>query len=184
MHLKEISQQGKYLENMDEKIALKIGDMTQQIGTEIKNVVSKSNQSISKNFFADIADKMAASIDRFSKQQAEDLNKNLSMLQDTIPSLLNRLDNSQKQNEQAALDAISNLASINKENQKHLDQKNKEFCSYFEKSQEQSKKTIETMMHDVFSNHQSSQKQVNESIVNATRNMNGLYFKYYEKHRE
>ena len=48
LQLKEISQQGKYLENMDEKIALKIGDMTKQIGTEIKDIVSTSNQSISE----------------------------------------------------------------------------------------------------------------------------------------
>lgn len=172
LHLKEIAQQGKYLENMDEKIALKIGDMTKQIGTEIKNVVSTSNQSISENFFTDIANKMANSIDGFSKQQAENLNKNLSMLQDTIPALLDRLNGSQKQNEKATSDAISNLVSINKESQKHLDQKNKEFYLHFEKSQKQNEENMKTMMHNMFLAHQSSQKQVSESIVDATQNMN------------
>ena len=172
LHLKEIAQQGKYLENMDEKIALKIGDMTKQIGTEIKNVVSTSNQSISENFFTDLADKMTNSMDGFSKQQAETLNKNLSMLQDTLPSLIGRLNDSQKQNEQATSDAISNLASANTENQKNLDQKNKEFYSHLEKSQKQNEENMKDMMHNMFSAHQSSQKQISESIVSATQNMN------------
>ena len=172
LHLKEISQQGEYLKNMDERIALKIGDMTQQIGTEIKNVISKSNQNISESFFTDIANKMANSMEGFSKQQAENLNKNLSMLQDTIPALLDRLNSSQKQNEQATSDAISNLASVNTENQKNLDQKNKEFYLHLEKSQKQNEENVKAMMHNMFSAHQSSQKQINESIVGATQNMN------------
>ncbi len=164
LHLKEMSQQGKYLENMDEKIALKIGDMTKQIGMEIKNVVSKSNQSMSENFFTDIANKIANSMEGFSKQQAENLNKNLSMLQDTIPSLIERLDNSQKQNEQATSGAINNLASISTDNQKQLDQRNKEFCLHLEKSQKQSEESMKAVMHNMFSAHQNTQKQAIDTM--------------------
>ena len=169
--LKEIAQQGKFLENMDEKIALKIGDMTEQIGQELKDTVSQSNQSISEAFFTDLAEKMTSGIGDFSQKQTETLNQNLSLFQEKLPSLIDRMQESQKQNDQAASDAINNLASIGANNQKYLDDKNKELYSYLEKSQRQSEENIKTVLQNMSSTHQNSQKQLSESIVRTMQSM-------------
>ena len=86
--LNELKQHGKYLENMDERIALKFGDF----------------------------------IGEFSQKQMENLDKTLHALQENIPILISRLENSQKENEEKNKELINYLAVISQDNQKQINQ--------------------------------------------------------------
>ena len=95
-HLKELYQHGKYLENMDEKIALKIGDYIEQIGNKVQGAISQGNQNISEKFLSDMANQITQGMGDFSRKQMENLDKTLSALQSNIPSLISKLENSQR----------------------------------------------------------------------------------------
>lgn len=121
-HLKELYQHGKYLENMDEKIALKIGDHIEQVGSQIKESISQGNQNISEKFLSDLANQMTQGMGYFSKKQMESLDKTLSVLQENIPPLISRLESSLKESEQKTKELIDYLAIISKDNQQQINQ--------------------------------------------------------------
>ena len=65
MHLKELQQLGKYLESMDERIALKIGDHTAQIAKTIEKSIATENQNISEKFLSDLSNQLTRGDGRF-----------------------------------------------------------------------------------------------------------------------
>ena len=119
-HLKELYQHGKHLENMDEKIALKIGDHIEQIGNKIQGAISQGNQNISEKFLSDMANQMTQGMGDFSRKQMESLDKTLSVLQSNIPSLISKLEKSQKENEEKTIELIDYLSTISKDNQTQI----------------------------------------------------------------
>ena len=119
-HLKELYQHGKYLENMDEKIALKIGDHIEQIGNKIQGAISQGNQNVSEKFLSNMANQMTQGMGDFSKRQMENLDKTLNALQENIPPLILKLENSQKENEEKTKELIDYLAMISKDNQTQI----------------------------------------------------------------
>ncbi len=123
-HLEESQQQGKYLSNMDENIALKIGnivkDSVEQMGGKIQQMISQSNQNISERFLDDIVNQMTKGMGDFSRKQVEHMEKTLTSLQDNIPPLLSRLENSQKQNEEVTNTFINQLAVSSRDSQDQI----------------------------------------------------------------
>ena len=119
-NLKELQQQNKYLVNMDENIALKIGEHFGKIGETIQKSISQSNQNISEKFLENIAEKMGKGMGDFSKQQIENTEKTLLALQENIPPLISRLENSQKQSEQTSQALISQLATSSQDSQNQI----------------------------------------------------------------
>ena len=115
--LKELKQQDKYLENMDENIATKIGNHIEGMEKRIQSSIAKSNQNISEKFILDAFNQMAPQLKNFSKNQTENLEKILTSLQQDIPALTSHLMNSQKQSEEAMKNLIDHLASSSKNNQ-------------------------------------------------------------------
>ena len=122
--IKTIKQQEKYLANMDEQLAMKIGDHINQsvgnLGNKIQNAISQSNQSISEKFLEDISHKMAQGMGDFSAKQRENLEKTLSSLQNNIPPLITRLEKSQKQSEETTKHLITQLAETNQKSQNQV----------------------------------------------------------------
>ncbi len=174
-HFKEIAQQGKYLENMDEKIALKIGDITQQIGKEMKEIVLKSNQNISENFLTDLTNKMTSGMGDFAQKQTENLEKNLSLLQDKLPHLIDRLADSQESNNETTKNAINSMTSSNLESQKQIHQSMlnavQNIKSAFENSQNQNRENTKSMMTDMAKINTDHQEHINKSISTTMQNM-------------
>ena len=121
-HLEELKQSNKHLESMDERIALKFGDIMKQMGSTIKESISQGNQNISEKFLSDIVDKMNQGMGDFSKKQMENLDKTLNTLQENIPPLISKLESSQKQNEEKTKELIDYLAIISKDNQDQINQ--------------------------------------------------------------
>ena len=119
-HLKELYQHGKYLENMDEKIALKIGDYIEQIGNKVQGAISQGNQNISEKFLSDMANQITQGMGDFSRKQMENLDKTLSALQSNIPSLISKLENSQRENEEKTKELIDYLSTVSKDNQTQI----------------------------------------------------------------
>ena len=126
MYLEESRQQGKYLSNMDENIALKIGDIirnsVEQMGGKIQQIISQNNQNISEKFLNDIANQMTKGMGDFSKKQMENMEKTLTSLQDNIPPLISRLEDSQKQSEQTTKTLVKELASSSRDNQNRINE--------------------------------------------------------------
>lgn len=120
-YLKEVKQQGKYLQNMDENIALKIGDRIEEsvksIGNQIQGAISESHKNLSKNFFENISSQLTHGMGDFSNKQRENLEKILSSLQDNIPPLVSRLEQSQTQNEETTKKLINQMNTSNVESQ-------------------------------------------------------------------
>lgn len=116
-YLEELHQQNKYLESMDEKIALKIGDYIEQMGEKLHGAISQGNQNISEKFLLDMADKMTQGMGDFSKNQMENVNKTLTVLQENIPSLISDLKNAQQDNEKKIKEVMSDLAVNGRDNQ-------------------------------------------------------------------
>ena len=119
-HLQELHQQRKHLENMDENLALKIGDSVKQMGEEIQKSISQSNQNVSEKFLEKIAEKMEKGMGDFSRKQMENIERTLASLQEDIPPLISRLENSQKQNEETTKTLIDQLATSSKDNQAQI----------------------------------------------------------------
>ena len=88
--IKTIKQQERYLSNMDEQLAMKIGDRIDQsvgnLGDKIQSAISNSNQSISEKFLEDISNKMAQGMGDFSTKQRENLEKTLFLSSRQYPS--------------------------------------------------------------------------------------------------
>ena len=126
MYLEESRQQGKYLSNMDENIALKIGDIIrnsfEQVGGKIQQIISQKNQNISEKFLNDIANQMTKGMGDFSRKQVENMEKTLTSLQDNIPPLISRLEHSQKQNKEATKTLINQLATSSRDNQDRINE--------------------------------------------------------------
>ena len=79
-HLKEIAQQGKYLENMDEKIALKIGD-----------IIKDSNQNISETLNKKLSllqEEISTLINYLQKSQ----NQNINNINDSIIKIIQNME--------------------------------------------------------------------------------------------
>ena len=160
MQLRESRQQGKYLSNMDEKIALKIGDIVgnsiEQMGGQIQQVISQSNQNVSESFLNNIANQMTKGMGDFSRKQVENMEKTLTSLQDNIPPLISRLENSQKQNEETAKNLIEKLSSSSLENQERIHESFVQTLQNMEVITEDIKKG----MAQTFSNSQEEFKKV------------------------
>ena len=125
-YLEELQQQAKHLSNMDENIALKIGDVMEnsidKMGGKIQEVILKNNQNISEKFLESITDQMTKGMGDFSRKQMENMEKTLSSLQENIPPLVSRLEDSQKQNEMTTKSLINKLASAGRESQKQINE--------------------------------------------------------------
>ena len=124
IHLRKLSQQVKYLENMDENIALKIGDVFDQsiekMGEKIQEAVSKNNQNISEGFISNLSDKMTGGMEGFVRKQMKHLEETLTVLQNKIPYLIEKLETSQKQNEEVTKKLVDQLAEGGKQAQEQI----------------------------------------------------------------
>ena len=63
---------------------------------------------------------MNSGIGDFTKKQTETLEKNLSLLQEKLPALIDRLQNSQIQNEDSMKKIINNMVSSQTDSQKQV----------------------------------------------------------------
>ena len=120
--LEELKQHGKYLENMDERISLKVGDRIEQMGDKIQEAIFQGNQNISKNFLTNMANQITQGMGDFSKRQMEHLDQTLKALQENIPPLISRLENSHQESESQKKEFIEQLAEISQQSQNKINQ--------------------------------------------------------------
>ena len=197
-HLKESEQQGKHLSNMDEKIALKIGDIirnsVEQMGEKVQQVISQGNQNISEKFLDDMANQMTKGMGDFSRKQLENMEKTLASLQNNIPPLISRLESSQKQNEETAKTLIDQLAESGKNSQ---DQINKSLIDTMQdmkgafeeitqnlkegmtQTLSNSSKELENLLSNVSEKNHVLLKQTEESQVSFQKNIGETTDKLY-----
>ena len=179
-HLEELQQQNRHLENMDESIALKIGNRIGEMGNSIKESISKGNQNISEKFLSEFVNKMNQGMGDFSKEQRENLDKTLSALQENIPPLISSLKNSLKENEEKTKETIDHLNNISQDNQKQINQSlvetiqviKSEFNSIaqnmkegMKENEQETKKTIDQLNNI----SQDNQQKINQSLIEATQ---------------
>ena len=162
--LQSIEHQEKTLANMDENIALKIGDHIKQsvssIGDKIQTVVSQGNQSISEKFLENISNKLNQGIGSFANQQKENVEKTLVTLQEHIPSLVARLEQAQKLNEEHVKGFIKQMSESGVNNQEKINTNIKELLQ-----------NMKNEFHDVTKGLQSGIKQM---MTDSSQNLKAV----------
>ena len=183
-HLEELKQQGRYLENMDESIALKIGDHIKQMGNSIKESISQGNQNISEKFLSDLINKMTQGIGGFSKEQRESLDQTLSTLQENIPTFISSMKNSLKENEEKTKEIIDYLTIISKDNQQQINQSLIETTQTIKSEFNSISQNMKEGMNDTISSSSGELKEVisklgemNEKILNQNHSIQEAYQK-------
>ena len=179
MYLKESRQQGKYLENMDENIALKIGDImsksVQQTGEKIQQIISQNNQNILEKSLNSITHQITKGMGEFSKGQVENMEKTLASLQDKLPSLISRLEDSHKQQEEATKKLIDQLAIFSQKSQeqinKPLESTMQNMKTTFEEIMQHLKQGTAKTLSDFYENNNMLLKQTQESKISFQKNM-------------
>ena len=159
-HLEELQQQSRHLDSMDERIALKMGDLFEQMGSKIQESISQGNQNISEKFLSDIIDKMNQGMGDFSKKQMENLDKTLNALQEYIPALILKLEKSQKENEEKTKEIIEYLTIISKDNQTQINE------LFIESAQ-----NIKSVFQDITQNLKQGMNQTLSSSSGELRNL-------------
>jgi len=186
LNFKELKEQNRYLKGMDENIALKIGDQIghriEQMGKQIKDSISTGNQNISEKFLSDIANTMTQDMGDFSRKQIESLDKTLSALQNNVPPLISRLENSQRQNEEKVKEIIDYFNTISQDNQKQINQSLIEATRNMRTEFDSINQNMKEVMGQTFSQSSakiqeliSSLTQINQELLQKTDASQTLY---------
>ena len=186
LNFKELKEQNRYLKGMDENIALKIGDQIghriEQMGKQIKDSISTGNQNISEKFLSDIANTMTQDMGDFSRKQIESLDKTLSALQNNVPPLISRLENSQRQNEEKVKEIIDYFNTISQDNQKQINQSLIEATRNMKTEFDSINQNMKEVMGQTFSQSSakiqeliSSLTQINQELLQKTDASQTLY---------
>ena len=168
MHLEEMRQQGKYLENMDEKIATKIGDIieksSEKIGGKIQSAISEGNQNISEKFLSDMGNRMSQGIGDFSQKQRENVEQILSALQESIPPLVSRLEAAQKKNEEGAGALLKNLEETTKSLMGHMESSIKSLTEHLALSSAEKQNQINRSLSESINSMKSDFVEIGQNL--------------------
>ncbi len=174
-YLKEVKQQGKHLANMDEKLALKIGDRIEEsvksMGNAIHSAISESHQNISERFFEDISSKMTDGMGDFSTKQRENLEKTLSSIQNNIPPLISRLEQSQKQNEETTKNLINQMSVVNIKSQEKINESLAETTRQMKSDFSEITKNLKEGMSQTLSDSSGELKTLISSLGNISKGL-------------
>ena len=191
-HLKEMKQQSKCLENMNENIALKIGDKIeaslQTMGGKIHGAISQGNQNISEQFLEKISHKMNEGIGGFANTQRENLEKTLSAIQNNIPPLIERLEQSQKQNEEITKSLINQMTASNMESQQKINQSLAESIKQMKSEFSEITQNLKESMSQTLTDSSGELKtlmsnlgSINKDILEKTNQSQSIYKEHFDK---
>ncbi len=173
--LKVLNQQEKELGDMSQNIALKIGDKieesVQSMGNKIHSAISQSHQNISERFFEDISKKITQGMGDFSTKQRENLEKTLTSLQNNIPPLISRLEQSQKQNEEMTKSLINQMNTSNVENQQKINESLKDSMRQMKSEFLEITKNLKEGMNQTLTDSSGELKTLLSSMGNVSQSL-------------